>query len=150
MGLGAPLVTKTQTYEASGVVRAGGEGRVVAHGLSTPFDGSAGRLDALPGPADILSAALCACILKNVERFSHLLPFKYESATVKVAAQREEPPPHIARMHYELEIVTAEPLGRVESLHRNIQKFGTITNTLSKACELTGTIRAVSKETAAP
>jgi len=143
-------VTTTQTYEASGVVRAGGEGRLESHGLATPFDGSQGRLDALPGPADILAAALCACILKSVERFSQLLPFAYESATVKVAAEREEPPPHIARMRYELEIVTDEPAGRVELLHRNIQKFGTITNTLSKACALTGTIRAVPKVAAAP
>jgi uncharacterized OsmC-like protein len=133
-------VKTTMAYEATGTVRAGGEGRLDAHGLATAFDGSAGRVDSLPGPADVLSAALCACILKNVERFSHMLPFAYESATVKVVAEREEPPPHIARMHYELEIVTDEPEGRIELLHRNIQKFGTITNTLSKACEVTGTI----------
>ena len=98
----------------------------------------------------MLSAALCACILKNVERFSHILPFAYASATVKVVAEREEPPPHIARMRYELEIITEEPEERVELLHRNIQKFGTITNTLSKACEVTGTIRAVAKGSATP
>ena len=143
MGSGAPAVT-TQTYQASGSVRSGGEGQLDAHGLTTRFDGTAGRLDALPGPADVLSAALCACILKNVERFSHLLPFTYESARVKVAAHREEPPPHIARMHYELEITTDEPEARLELLHRNLQKFGTITNTLSKACEVTGSIHAVS------
>jgi uncharacterized OsmC-like protein len=143
-------VSTTQTYEATGSVRAGGEGRLDAHGLATAFDGSKGRIDTLPGPADVLSAALCACILKNVERFSHMLPFAYQSATVKVVAEREEPPPHIARMRYELEIVTEEPPARVELLHRNIQKFGTITNTLSKACEVTGTIRAVSKGAVAP
>ena len=146
----SPRVNTSQTYEATGVVRVGGEGRLDAHGLATPFDGSSGRRDALPGPADVLCAALCACILKNVERFSHLLPVTYESATVKVLAQREEPPPHIARMHYELEIVTAEPAARVELLHRNIQKFGTITNTLSKACAVTGTIRTVPKGAAPP
>jgi len=132
-----------QTYEAKGSVRAGGEGRLDAHGLATPFDGTAGRLDELPGPADMLCAALCACILKNVERFSHMLPFAYESASAKVLAEREEPPPHIARMRYDLQVVTDEPEARVELLHRNIQRFGTITNTLSKACEVSGTIRAV-------
>jgi hypothetical protein len=30
----------------------------------------------------------------------------------------------------------------VELLHRNILRFGTITNTLAAACELTGTIEA--------
>jgi len=150
MGPGAPGVSTTQTYEATGTLRAGGEGSLDAHGLSTPFDGTAGRLEALPGPADVLCAALCACILKNVERFSHMLPFAYASATVKVFAEREEPPPHIARMRYELEIITEEPEARVELLHRNIRKFGTITNTLSKACEVTGTILAVAKGSAAP
>ena len=132
-----------QTYEAKGSVRAGGEGRLDAHGLATPFDGTAGRLDELPGPADMLCAALCACILKNVKRFSHMLPFAYESASAKVLAEREEPPPHIARMRYDLQVVTDEPEARVELLHRNIQRFGTITNTLRKACEVSGTIRAV-------
>ncbi len=149
MGSGTPAVT-AQNYQATGIVRAGGEGQLEAHGLVTAFDGTAGRLDALPGPADVLSAALCACILKNVERFSHLLPFTYDSALVRVAAQREEPPPHIARMHYDLEITTDEPPARIELLHRNLQKFGTITNTLSKACDVTGTIHAVPRGAAAP
>jgi hypothetical protein len=73
-----------------------------------------------------------------------------KSCKVKVVAEREEPPPHIARMRYELEILTEEPEAQVELLHRNIRKFGTITNTLSKACEVTGTIRAVPKGSAAP
>lgn len=47
MGSGTPAVT-TQTYQASGIVRAGGEGQLDAHGLKTAFDGTAGRLDALP------------------------------------------------------------------------------------------------------
>ena len=150
MGSGSAGVSTTLVYEATGIVRAGGEGRLDAHGLVAPFDATAGRLETLPGPADLLGAALCACILKNVERFSHMLPFAYESAKVKVVADREEPPPHIARMRYELEIVTEEPPARVELLHRNIQRFGTITNTLGKACDLSGTIRAVAKSGALP
>ncbi len=138
------------TYEATGIVRAGGDGQLVAHGLATAFDGTAGRKDELPGPADVLCAALCACILKNVERFSHMLRFTYESASVKVVARREEPPPRIVSMQYELEIVTDEPATRVELLHRNIQKFGTITNTLGRSCELTGTIRAAATQPRSP
>ena len=51
--------------------------------------------------------------------------------------------PDLQRMRYEVELVTEEPESRVELLHRNIQKFGTITNTLAKACDLSGTIRAI-------
>jgi len=131
-----------QRYEAVGRLRAGGAGQLEAHGLVTPFDATAGRVDDLAGPADLLCAALSACILKNVERFAQLLPFRYETATVLVVAEREAPPPRVARMRYELEVVTDEPAARVELLHRNIEKFGTITNTLARACELTGSITA--------
>jgi uncharacterized OsmC-like protein len=124
-------------------VRPGGEGHLEAHGLSTAFDGTAGRLEALPGPADVLCAALSACMLKNVERFSHLLPFRYTSASIEVSADREEAPPRIVRMRYRLRIVTEEPAHRVELLHTNLRKFGTITNTLGAACELTGELEAV-------
>jgi len=132
-----------QRYQAIGSVRAGGAGRLQAHGLDAEFDGTTGRLEDLPGPADVLSAALCACILKNVERFSQMLPFRYESASVEVTAEREGPPPRIVRMSYHLRVVTDETPARLELLHKNIRKFGTITNTLAAACELTGTIEAV-------
>jgi uncharacterized OsmC-like protein len=137
-------VSHTQSYHATGSVKAGGEGQLTAHGLVTAFDGTSGRLDELPGPADVLCAALSACILKNVERFSHLLNFHYESASIEVTAEREEPPPRIVRIRYRLRVVTQEPPARIELLHKNIRKFGTITNTLAAACELTGDIEAVS------
>ncbi len=132
-----------QTYHATGDVRAGGEGSLETHGLTTRFDATAGRLEDLPGPADLLCCALCACILKNVERFSQMLTFSYESASVTVTAEREQPPPRMARMHYTLRVVTAEPAHRVELLHKNIRKFGTVTNTLATACELSGEIEAI-------
>lgn len=146
MGARASDVSTTQRYQAHGSVRPGGAGRLEAHGLDTAFDGTTGRLDELPGPADILSAALCACILKNVERFSHILKLRYVSASVEVVADREEPPPRIVRMSYRLRVVTDELPARIELLHKNIRKFGTITNTLAAACELSGTIETVAPE----
>ena len=126
------------SYEATGHVRAGGEGHLEPHGLAAPFDATAGRLDTLPGPADILCAALCACILKNVERFSQMLHIPYVSASVVVRAERESPPPRIVRMHYRIDITSDAPQARVELLHKNIRQFGTITNTLGAACEISG------------
>jgi uncharacterized OsmC-like protein len=136
-----------QIYEAVGRVRAGGEGQLETHGLVTPFDATSGRVDTLAGPADLLCAALSACILKNVERFSQMLTFRYETATVLVVAEREDSPPRIVRMRYELQLVTDEPAARVELIQRNIEKFGTITNTLRRACEVTGTVTAVAAAT---
>jgi hypothetical protein len=75
------------------------------------------------------------------------LPFRYRAASVKVTAERHEPPPKITCMRYELRIVTDEPPVRVERLHRNIQRYGTVTDTLAAACDLQGTITAITSDT---
>jgi len=134
------------SYVVTASVRAGGDASAVANGATIPFDGTQGRVEGLPGPTDLLAAALSACILKNVERFSHLLTFRYESASVRVVADRTEPPPKIVRIRYELSVVTDETPVRLELLHKNIRKFGTITNTLAGACDLDGTIVAIASE----
>ncbi len=110
-------------------------------GTALPFDGTSSQSPTLAGPADLLTAAFAACVLKNVERFSHLLPFRYERASIDVVADREEPPPRIARIRYTLDLVTDEPLDRCELLHRNIKKFGTVYNTLAAVCEVSGDLR---------
>ena len=120
----------------------GGAATIATRATTIAFDGSASTGELLPGPADLLAAALAACILKNVERFSTILPFHYQRAHVHVEIERQEPPPRIARAHYSLRIITDEPEHRLELLHRNILRFGTITNTLAAACELEGTILA--------
>ena len=57
-------------YEVEGENLPEGHAHIAAHGGDIRFDGSATTRDDLPGPADLLAAALAACILKNVERFS--------------------------------------------------------------------------------
>lgn len=130
-------------YAVTGETTAGGDASVQARTSRIAFDGSARPGEILPGPAELLCAALSACILKNVERFSHMLSFRYESASIRVEAEREEPPPRIVRMRYVLRVVTDESAERVALLHKNIQKFGTITNTLAAACDVGGEIVAV-------
>lgn len=133
----------TTSYEATGAITHGGAAALTASGETIPFAGGPGAADDLPGPAEFLCAALCACILKNIERLSQMLPFHYERASVKVVAERQDAPPRFVRMHYDIEIATAEPERRVELLHTNIRKFGTVTNTLASACPVDGTIRVV-------
>ena len=89
------------------------------------------------------AAALAACILKNVERFSKMPRLSYRRATIRVAVEREEPPLRIVGARYILRLETDEPEARLELLHRNIRKFGTITNTLAAAADLQGEIVAV-------
>jgi uncharacterized OsmC-like protein len=104
------------------------------------FDTSVDLSADLFGPADLLGAAFAACLLKNVERFSHLLPFRYQGAHVQVTLEREDRPPRISRIRYELRLVTDEPPQRVKLLERNLVQFGTIYNTLSHACDVSGEV----------
>ena len=104
------------------------------------FDTGVDLSDDLFGPADLLGAAFAACMLKNVERFSHTLPFRYEGATVHVTLEREDRPPRISKIRYELRLVTDEPEQRVRLLERNLVHFGTIYNTLSHSCDVSGEV----------
>jgi uncharacterized OsmC-like protein len=106
------------------------------------FDTGVDLSDDLFGPADLLGAAFAACLLKNVERFSHLLPFRYDGASAHVSLEREDRPPRIARIRYQLRLITDEPPRRIALLERNLVQFGTIYNTLLRACEVIGEVVA--------
>lgn len=127
-------------YKAAAQVAPGGEGLIETLKSRIAFDGSAGSGDILPGPAHLLAASLCACMLKNVERMSGMLRFKYRGASIEVEATRDEPPPRIVTLQYVLRVETDESEQRLSLLHRNILKHGTITNTLSAVCELSGEV----------
>ena len=83
----------TSGYLAIGAVERGGEAVVTTRARKVEVDASSGQSDTVPGPADLLTAAFAACVLKNVERFSQMLPFAYESAEIHVEAERQETPP---------------------------------------------------------
>ncbi|MFC5503096.1 OsmC family protein [Lysinimonas soli] len=109
------------------------------------FDRSwASEPSGLPGPAELLAAAFSACLLKNLERAGQLLDFHYDSAEVEVVARRQDVPPRFTEIGYELRITTAEPAHRLELVHRNLRKFGTVYNTLAAVCAVDGTVVAVS------
>lgn len=132
----------THSYRVHGVSRPGGHGKVRCNTTDIKADTGAISDGFRPGPAELLCASLAACLLKNIERFSEMLPFQYDLATVEVEAERMAAPPRMTVMRYQIEIVTNEPDRRVELLHRNIRQYGTITNTLAAACDLTGEVIA--------
>jgi len=110
------------TYRVRGISRPGGHGEIRCNTTDVKADTGSISDGFRPGPAELLCASLAACLLKNVERYSELLPFEYEAATVKVVAERQDTPPRMTRMQYRIEIVTEEPRSKVELLHRNIRK----------------------------
>jgi len=100
----------------------------------------AGRPDAF-NPAEMLLASLAACILKGAERVIPMLAFNLRGIEVKLHGLRQDSPPKMVRIDYEIVVDTAEPDARLDLLHRNLQKYGTIYNTLADATELIGSIR---------
>ena len=71
-----------------------------------------------------------------------MLSFTYATASIRVILERQDRPPRITSVQYELHLVTAEPQHRVDLLHRNLMKHGTIYNTLAAACPVSGSITA--------
>ncbi len=100
----------------------------------------AGRADAF-NPAEMLLASLAACILKSAERVTPMLGFDLRGIEVSLDGRRQDSPPKLIRIDYEIVVDTDETDARLDLLHRNLQKYGTIYNTLAGATELTGTIR---------
>ncbi|WP_103174501.1 OsmC family protein [Paracoccus sp. SY] len=102
--------------------------------------GLAGRQDAM-NPVELLLSALAACMLKGIERVAPMLKFQFSGAEVKLEAVRQDAPPKLVLIRYEIVVDTAEPEPRLDLLHRNILKYGTISNTLMAAVPLEGCLR---------
>ena len=98
------------------------------------------RKDAL-NPVELLLAALAACMIKGAERVLPTLKFQLDGMSVSLQADRQDAPPKLTQIRYEITVDTPESDARLDLLHRNILKYGTISNTLSAAVPLTGTIR---------
>ncbi|RYE07387.1 MAG: OsmC family peroxiredoxin [Hyphomicrobiales bacterium] len=99
----------------------------------------AGRVDAL-NPVELLLAALAACMIKGVERSAPMLGFVFRSVDIRLHAARQDAPPKLLNIGYSLTIDTDEPDRRLQLLHTNVRKYGTISNTLAAAVTLTGTV----------
>lgn len=100
----------------------------------------AGRKDAL-NPVELLLSALAACMIKGAERVLPTLKFQMDGMTVQLEADRQDAPPKLTAIRYEITVTTPESDARIDLLHRNILKYGTISNTLTAAVALSGTIR---------
>lgn len=105
--------------------------------MDTAIDG---RPDAF-NPAELLLAALAACMLKSIERVTPLLKFSLQGVEVRLHGMRQDKPLKMVAISYELIVDTAESDRRLELLHENVRKFGTISNTIAVAVKLEGVIR---------
>jgi uncharacterized OsmC-like protein len=99
----------------------------------------AGRSDAM-NPVELLLSALAACMLKGIERVTPLLQFQLQGAEVYLEGIRQDVPPKLTLIRYRIEVDSDETDARLDLLHRNVLKYGTISNTLSAAVPLEGSL----------
>jgi uncharacterized OsmC-like protein len=104
----------------------------------------AGREDAF-NPAELFLAAIAACMIKGIERVTPILQFDLRGVEVRVHGVRQDTPPMMASLDYELIVDTDEDDFRLDLLHQNVKRYGTIFNTVSAATRLEGKIRRKQK-----
>ncbi|MBA4111089.1 MAG: osmotically inducible protein C [Leptothrix sp. (in: Bacteria)] len=92
-------------------------------------------------PAELLLAALSACMLKSIERVMPILKFELRGAEVRVHGVRQDVPPRMESITYEIVVDTDEPDRRLALLHENVKKYGTVFNTVAPGTELSGVLR---------
>lgn len=115
--------------------------RAIAHGAEVALGTDpAGRPDAL-NPVELLLSALAACMIKGAERVTPVLGFQLDTLEVRLEAERQDSPPKLVSITYEIVVGTEERGPRLDLLHRNILKYGTISNTLAESVPLKGIIR---------
>lgn len=98
-----------------------------------------GRLDAF-NPAELLLASVAACMIKGIERVTPMLQFDLRGVKITLHGVRQDSPPKMVSIHYELIVDTDETDQRLALLHRNVRKYGTISNTVAEALILEGNI----------
>lgn len=106
----------------------------------------AGRQDAF-NPAELLLASIAACMIKGAERVAPMLQFDLRGMEVRLHGVRQDAPPKMIRIDYEIIVDTPETDQRLDLLHKNIRKYGTVSNTIAAATELNGVIRRAAAET---
>lgn len=99
-----------------------------------------GREDAF-NPAELFLAAVAACMIKGIERVTPMLRFELRGVEVTLHGVRQDSPPKMVSIDYEIIVDTDEDDRRLDLLHTNVRKFGTISNTVAEATKLDGIIR---------
>ncbi|MDP5061685.1 MAG: OsmC family protein [Maribacter sp.] len=105
------------------------------------FGTTAKTTEVLPNPAELFLGSFAACMLKNVERFSEMMKFTYNRTTLEVKAERLDNPPRMDNIIYSLTIFSDDDKLNTSLLKKNIEKYGTIYNTVKLSCAISGSIK---------
>lgn len=75
-----------------------------------------------------------------------MLKFELRGVEVKLHGVRQDSPPKMISIDYEIIVDTDEEDRRLDLLHTNVRKFGTIPNTVAEATRVSSAARQPSRE----
>lgn len=131
-------------FNLSGSHDVGGPTSVTSKSAVLNIDTSLAGSQTELNPVELLLAAQAACFIKGIERVAPTLNFSFSRVSVFLEAQRPETEARISDLAYRIEIETRETDARLELLHKNLKRQGTIYNTISASTNLHGEIIRVS------
>jgi uncharacterized OsmC-like protein len=77
-------------------------------------------------------------MIKGIERIAPMSHFKYRGVEVRLHGVRQDSPPFMASITYEMIVDTDEDNRRLALMHHNVRKYGTVSNTIAAATRLEG------------
>ncbi len=80
-------------------------------------------------------------MIKGIERVTPILKFSLQGVEVHIHGVRQDVPPRMESIDYEIVVDTGEPDHRLELLHENVKKYGTVFNTVVLGTALSGVLR---------
>lgn len=92
-------------------------------------------------PAELLLAAISACMIKGIERVAPILKFEMRGVEVIVDGVRQDVPPKMESIRYEIIVDSDESDQRLALLHQNVKNYGTVFNTVAPGTDLSGVLR---------
>lgn len=72
-----------------------------------------------------------------------MMHFNYTRAELKIKAVRLEKPPRMDEIQYDLVIYSLDENLNIDLLQKNIEKHGTIFNTVKACCTINGTVKQI-------
>ena len=96
-------------------------------------DGAAGF-----NAAETLLATLGACLLTNINAIAGKMRLQIDEARVEFTAVRQDNPPLLTRVQYNLILASPESPEKLEELYRLAVKWGTVANTVTQGIQADG------------
>jgi len=88
--------------------------------------------------AETLLAALGTCLLTNINALAAKMRLQIDEARVTFTAVRQDNPPLLTQVQYNLILTSPEPPDKLEELYRLAVKWGTVANTVTQGIQADG------------